>query len=160
MQQGGKTSQIFCHENATAEVSVSIVSADILTKPIIASNTDKHNTVGVSQHSSGINNTSKSHVDFRYGNIGKHLNCTNSFGLNIHNNLDSTRPRLIMVPDRVEHLNSLWQFSEQVMDVKFAETCKVLEVYGIGDGELVNETEEGQLWRMIQGNASFTRNLI
>lgn len=60
----------------------------------------------------------------------------------------------------MEKMDSMWQEVEGVMGSRYAETCKVLEVYGIGEGEEDSETEEGQLWRMVQGDAPYTLNLI
>jgi len=55
---------------------------------------------------------------------------------------------------------SLWQEAEGVMGHKFSDVCRVLQVYGIGEGEMDSETEEGQLWRMVQGDAPYTLNLV
>ena len=59
-----------------------------------------------------------------------------------------------------EHLDTLWHKLESIMGKKIEDTKRVLEVYGISEGEEDSETEEGQIWRMVQGDAPYTLNLV
>lgn len=59
-----------------------------------------------------------------------------------------------------EHLDTLWLKLERIMGKKIEDTKQVLEVYGISEGEEDSETEEGQIWRMVQGDAPYTLNLV
>ena len=63
-------------------------------------------------------------------------------------------------PELSEHLDTLWHKLEGIMGDKMDDTKKVLEVYGINEGDEDSETEEGQIWRMVQGDAPYTLNLV
>ena len=68
--------------------------------------------------------------------------------------------KLDVEPGLREHLDTLWLKLESIMGNKIEETKRVLEVYGISEGEEDSETEEGQIWRMVQGDAPYTLNLV
>lgn len=137
-----------------------MVTADLSSNQHTESGMDKQDAIGASQHSPCVNHTRKSsNMNFKYVSVGRHhLNKQCNTGSN--NYSDDTSQKLNEDPDMMEKMDSMWQEVEGVMGNRFTETCKVLEVYGIGEGEEDSETEEGQLWRMIQGDAPYTLNLI
>lgn len=149
--------QTSCHEDTT-DVNASMVTADLSSNQHTESSMDKHDAIGASQHSPSVNSTRKSNnTDFRYVSVGNHLDYRTHSG-RYSDNLFSQK--LADDPEKVEGLDNMWSEAEDIMGRQYSETCKVLEVYGIGEGEEDSETEEGQLWRMVQGDAPYTLNLI
>ncbi|KAL3882689.1 hypothetical protein ACJMK2_029002 [Sinanodonta woodiana] len=58
-----------------------------------------------------------------------------------------------------EQVDKLWEEFENVMEKAKSKVRHILEEYGVGEGEEDSETEEGQIWRMVQGDAPYTLNL-
>lgn len=136
-----------------------MVTGDLSSNQHTASGMDKQDAIGASQHSPCVNSSHKpGKMNFKYVSVGRtHVNKNSSD--NKYNNGDLSH-ELDDDPEISEKLSSLWEDVEGVMGNRYLETCKVLEVYGIGEGEDDSETEEGQLWRMVQGDAPYTLNLI
>lgn len=130
-----------------------MVTADLSSNQHLGAGMDKQEAIGASHHSSpSVNNIHKySNTDFKYVSVGNHTSNSSS---------DSLGQKLREDPEAVEKLDNMWLDVEGVMGHSYSRTCKVLEVYGIGDGEDDSETEEGQLWRMVQGDAPYTLNLV
>lgn len=157
MQQEDKMSQTSCHEDTT-DVNASMVTADLSSNQHTESSMDKHDAIGASQHSQSVNRTHKSNsTNFKYVSVGNHLDYRTHSGKYSDNLLSQ---KLDVDPDKIERFDNMWSEAEEIMSRQFTETCKVLEVYGVGEGEEDSETEEGQLWRMVQGDAPYTLNLI
>lgn len=173
IMQQDKTSQTFCHEDITADVNTSMITAKLSSSQHTESVMDKHDSIGASQHLLHVNdtrNSSKSStLNFKYISIAKasdnfkyvNANGNSSETHSARNSYNSSSHSLVHVDDDfLEHFNDLWRKAESLMGDRFLETCKVLELFGIGDGEEDSDTEEGQLWRMIQGEAPYTLNLV
>lgn len=103
-----------------------------------------------SAHASNVRHSKNSSTELTYVSVsGQHDKQTNL-----------ALQKLNEDPQLREHLNTLWLELEGIMGKKMEETKKVLEVYGICEGEEDSETEEGQIWRMVQGDAPYTLNLV
>ena len=136
-----------------------MVTADLSSNQHAESSMDKHDAIGASQHSPSVNNTRKSNnTDFKYVSVGNHSNYRDNSGCHRYDNV--LGQKLNDDPEKIERIDNLWSEVEDVMGRQYSETCKVLELYGIGEGEGDSETEEGQLWRMVQGDAPYTLNII
>lgn len=61
-------------------------------------------------------------------------------------------------PKQIE-LNNMWQQLEGAMIQSYDEVRDKLIEYGVGDGDEDSESEEGQMWRMIQGDSPYTLEL-
>lgn len=57
-------------------------------------------------------------------------------------------------------VDAAWQQLESVMFTRQDSVRKELEEYGIGEGEISSDTDEGQIWRMVQGDAPYTLDLV
>ncbi|KAL4233733.1 hypothetical protein ACF0H5_008413 [Mactra antiquata] len=129
-----------------------MVTADLSSNQHLDAVLDKQEAIGASQHSHSVNNNicKYNHTDFKYVNVGNQANGSRDNAL---------EQKLQDDPETAEKMFNLWHDVEHVMGQSYSRTCKVLETYGIGDGEEDSETEEGQLWRMVQGDAPYTLNL-
>lgn len=58
-----------------------------------------------------------------------------------------------------EELNNMWQQLEGAMIQSFDEVKERLMEYGVGEGDEDSESEEGHLWRMIQGDSPYMLEL-
>lgn len=156
-------SQTSCHED-TIDVNASMVTADLSSNQHSESVMDKQDAIGASQHSPCVNNSRKpSNMNFKYVSVGTNHMSYNSSGQTAGSSrytVDSTSQKLLDDPELTDKMATMWEDVESVMGNRYSQTCKVLEVYGIGEGEEDSETEEGQLWRMVQGDAPYTLNLI
>lgn len=156
MQQENKMSQTSCHEDTT-DVNASMVTADLSSNQHTESIMDKHDAIGASQLASSSKTIhTVNNADFKYVSVG---NCRTRTHFNSYSD-ELLHKKLSEDPEKLENLKELWGDAERVMGRQCADTCKVLRVYGIGEGEEDSESEEGQLWRMVQGDAPYTLNLI
>ncbi|WAR09353.1 hypothetical protein MAR_019311, partial [Mya arenaria] len=159
-----------CHEDTT-DVNASMVTADLSsnqhTDSVVMDN--KQDAIGASQHSPLLNDFHKhGNINFKYVSVGNQLNLKTTRQNNGVNVNGPSRLKYDTLSQKFgeedaemeERVVSLWHDAEGIMGQKFDETCKVLEVYGIGESEQDSDTEEGQLWRMIQGDAPYTLNLV
>jgi len=58
-----------------------------------------------------------------------------------------------------EELDNMWQQLEGAMIQSNDEIRDKLSEYGVGDGDEDSESEEGQIWRMIQGDSPYMLEL-
>lgn len=61
-------------------------------------------------------------------------------------------------PKQVE-LDNMWQQLEGAMIQSHDEIREKLTEYGVGDGDEDSESEEGQIWRMVQGDSPYMLEL-
>lgn len=157
-----------------------MVTAELSSSQHTESVMDKHDAIVASQHTLRVNdtrNSSKSStLNFKYvsrgnkiGNASENFTYVNANGNGNYsdthsaarNSFNSSSHKLVHVDDDfLEHFDEMWRKAESLMGDRFLETCKVLELFGIGEGEEDSDTEEEQLWRMIQGDAPYTLNLV
>ena len=149
--------QTSCREDSR-EVNTSITVAPDLSSKHFKMTMDNHKSdaKGASQQSNG---------DFEVHSKGRNKqffsnNFTYLTKQPSDNNQETIGAKLEDDPELYEEVEKLWDAAEGIMGNKYDETLKVLEVYGIREGEEDSETEEGQLWRMVQGNAPYTLNLV
>ena len=57
-------------------------------------------------------------------------------------------------------MEKLWQQLEQAMFSSRDKVEKLLEDHGIGEGEEDSESEEGQIWSMVQGDSPYTIEFV
>jgi len=153
--------QTSCHEDTT-DINASMVTGDLSSNQHTDSGMDTQDAIGASQHSPCLNHAHKPNkMNFKYVSVGRHHHHHKKPFTTVGNDYNGdVSQKLSNDPEMDEKLDSVWEEVERVMGSRYSETCKVLEVYGIGEGEEDSETEEGQLWRMIQGDAPYTLNLV
>lgn len=166
-------SQTSCHEDLSV-AEASMLTTDLSSNQKSVSTMDKDDAVGASPHSPSVNsltNGKGSNSPKRIINI--HTKVNNSYdrqSVLFHPYNDSSvtgngRGRVKVEeelddPEVLAEISCQWQDTERLMCHKQGMVMKMLELYGIGEGEEDSETEEGQLWRMVQGDAPFTLNLV
>ncbi|ESO93229.1 hypothetical protein LOTGIDRAFT_232681 [Lottia gigantea] len=57
-------------------------------------------------------------------------------------------------------LDKLWQQAEVVMEENLSKVQHILEEHGIGFADNDRNSEEGQIWRVIEGDSPYTINLV
>lgn len=150
MQQADdKMSQTSCHEDSV-DVNASMVTADRSVSHHIGGDENHIDAAAASAHASNVRHSENSSSDFTYVSVPGRYDERKDIALH----------KLSEDPELREHLDTLWLKLESIMGNKMDDTKKVLEVYGICDGEEDSETEEGQIWRMVQGDAPYTLNLV
>ena len=55
-------------------------------------------------------------------------------------------------------VDALWQQVERLMTQQRESVVKVLDDYGVGEGDEDSESEEGQLWSFVEGNTEPLRD--
>lgn len=151
--------QTSCHEDTT-DVNASMVTADLSSNQHTESSMDKHEAIGASQYSPSINSTHKfNNTGLKYVSVDTYMKYRHQSGVRRYSD-SSLSLKLKEDPGKLGRADGLWSEAEGVMGDRYPATCKVLGVYGVGEGEEDSETEEGQLWRMVQGDAPYTLNLI
>ncbi|XP_021366763.1 uncharacterized protein LOC110459049, partial [Mizuhopecten yessoensis] len=63
-------------------------------------------------------------------------------------------------PEAQSQLDQMWQQLEAAMVQSQDRVRGQLQEFGIGDGEEDSESEEGQMWRMVQGDSPYTIQLV
>jgi hypothetical protein len=63
-------------------------------------------------------------------------------------------------PHMQRQMNELWQRLEGTLTDKADDVRRTMEDYGIGDGDKDSDTDEGQIWRMVQGDAPYTGSAV
>lgn len=150
MQQADdRMSQTSCHEDSI-DVNASMVTADRSVSHQMGGDENHIDAAAASAHASNVRHSKNYSSELTYVSVpGRHDKQT-----------DLALQKLSEDPEFREHLDTLWLKLEGIMGNKMEDTKKVLEVYGICDGEEDSETEEGQIWRMVQGDAPYTLNLV
>jgi len=156
-------SQTSCHEDLTDATS-SMVATDLSSGSLSNSvDMDGHDAAVGASHltNSVVNGNETVATDFKYVSIpDHHRHGTRTKFNTFDSDPDPAAHKLSDGPELVEKVTVLWNDIEGIMGRKQEDTRKVLEVYGIGEGEEDSETEEGQLWRMVQGDAPYTLNMV
>ena len=131
-------------------MNASTVTADRSANHHLGGDENHLDAAAASAHASNVRHSKFSSTELTYVSTpGRHEKQT-----------DLAVQKLGEDPELREHLDTLWHKLEGVMGDKMDDTKKVLEVYGISEGEEDSETEEGQIWRMVQGDAPYTLNLV
>ncbi|XP_060069625.1 uncharacterized protein LOC132549691, partial [Ylistrum balloti] len=63
-------------------------------------------------------------------------------------------------PEAQSQLDQMWQQLEAAMVQSQDQVRGQLQEFGIGEGEEDSESEEGQMWRIVQGDSPYTIQLV
>ncbi|XP_069137671.1 uncharacterized protein [Argopecten irradians] len=63
-------------------------------------------------------------------------------------------------PEAKSQLDQMWQQLEVAMVQSHDRVRGQLQEFGIGEGEEDSESEEGQMWRIVQGDSPYTIQLV
>lgn len=93
-----------------------------------------------------------------------HSSTSDALNMSVNNNNFDTDPITYNVDHcekdpKQEELDNMWQQLEGAMIQSYDEVKERLMDYGVGDGDEDSESEEGHLWRMIQGDSPYMLEL-
>lgn len=57
-------------------------------------------------------------------------------------------------------MDALWQQLEKTMVSSIDRVRSTLEDHGVGEGDEDSESEEGHIWRMVQGDSPYTIEFV
>ena len=136
-----------------------VTMADRSANNHLSGDEENHIDAAAASHASNVrHNKDSSRTELTYVPVsGQHVRHEKQTDLELQN---LALQKLNEDPELREHLDTLWLKLEGIMGNKMEDTKRVLEVYGICEGEEDSETEEGQIWRMVQGDAPYTLNLV
>lgn len=169
MQPGDKKSQTSCHEEPTEF---------ILTNGIVMDT----NGIVIDTNHSATNDTSSAAANHEASSSSSDVVATsvtmqsvtadsshhsNDSVVTIHSHdsnhvlsSNSAALKLEGDPQTQNQMDVLWQQLETAMLNNSEKVRDRLEIYGIGEGDEDSESEEGQIWRMVQGDSPYTLELV
>lgn len=164
MQPGDKKSRTSCHEEPTEFILTNGIVMDT-NGIIIDTNHSANDTSAAANHetssSSDVVATSVQSVPV----VSSHHSNDNVVTIHSHESnhvlsSNSAALKLESDPQTQNQMDVLWQQLEAAMLGNNDKVRDRLEKFGIGEGDEDSESEEGQIWRMVQGDSPYTLELV